>query len=329
MQNFNELFRTRRRQLFRATGFLAIVVAFVLVFGLVFLPWTRAQNQSQSQATSAAPPPAFEYEVASIKPSNPDALGMFMTIPGPEIVSDSFTAKNLTVLALIRSAYGIPFGDDNRISGAPKWISIEKYDVDAKIEASVVDALKKLNPDQRMAAQQHMLQSLLADRFKLTIHRETKDLPMYTLVIAKNGPKLKESKPDDAAPAAPATRGGPGGRGGRGGRGMSIMGRGGPLVGQSVPIKFLVDLLSAILGRPISDKTGLTGTYDFTLQWTPDENQSSPGGAPNGPPPPAPADTTGPSLFTAIQEQLGLKLESGKGPVEIIVIDHVERPSGN
>jgi uncharacterized protein (TIGR03435 family) len=110
-----------------------------------------------------------------------------------------------------------------------------------------------------------------------------------------------------------------------------MMGRGGPLTGQQVPMEMLAVVLTTILNRPVQDKTGLTGNYDFSLTWTPDDSQAQgpAGGKPNGEPSlPAP-DPNGPSIFTAIQDQLGLKLESGKGPIEIIVIDHVEKPSGN
>jgi uncharacterized protein (TIGR03435 family) len=257
---------------------------------------------------------------------------MFMTIPGPGLVSDSFSAKNVTLMTLVRSAFGIPPGaDDSRISGAPKWLDSEKYDVEAKMNSAVLDELKKLSPEESKLAQQHMLQALLADRCKFAFHRESRDLPIYSLVIAKNGPKLQEAKPvatppADAPPADFGGRGSRGGRGGRGGAGIMIRGRGGPLVGQSIPIANLVEVLSMMMGRTVVDKTGLTGKYDFTLQWTPDDAQ-----APSSFPPGAgqPPDPAGASLFTAIQEQLGLKLEAGKGPVEIIVIDHVERPSGN
>jgi uncharacterized protein (TIGR03435 family) len=170
-----------------------------------------------------------------------------------------------------------------------------------------------------------MLQALLADRFKLSIHRETKELPVYALVAAKNGPKLQEAKADATYPNGIK---GPDGvaRGG-----MMRIG-GGEVTGQGLPIANLTRMLSQQLGRTVIDKTGLTGKYDFTLQWTPDESQGPMFKGADGAPPggnPAPPESSGPSLFTAIQEQLGLKLESQKGPVEIIVIDHVEKPSQN
>ena len=229
---------------------------------------------------------------------------------GMRYTNDGLTAQNLSLMLLIPQAYGV--GKD-RITGAPDWLNSERYDIDAKVDGAAVEALKKLSPDELKTVRQHMLQALLADRFSLTLHRETKELAVYNLVIAKNGPKLQESKPEDkgktsdgsAASGKQAASGGPksvsGGGGGGGGRSISV----GPGGGSSVSF-----------GGRVLDKTGLTGKYDYKLEYAPEDSQPD-------------ADSTGPSIFTALQEQLGLKLESGKGPVEIIVIDRVERPSGN
>ena len=203
--------------------------------------------------------------------------------------------------------------EDSRITGGPNWLRFEKYDVDAKIDSSVVDELKALSQDQRTLAQQQMLRALLADRCKLAIHRETKDLAIYTLVIAKNGPKLQDAKPGETTSLS------------LGGNGETRS-----ITGQARSIANLVQALSVALGCPVLDKTGLAGKYDFKLEWTPDDSQaqSLSTGAPNdrlAPPP----DSNAPSIFEAIQGQLGLKLVSGKGPVEIFVIDHVDRPSAN
>jgi uncharacterized protein (TIGR03435 family) len=148
-----------------------------------------------------------------------------------------------------------------------------------------------------------------------------------TLVVAKGGPKLHEAKPGDTYP-----NGLKGFNGQGGGPGMMLM-RPGQLTGQGIPLSSLTRLLSQQLGSTVQDKTGLTGKYDFTLQWTPDRNASPMPGAPEpgqqGPAAAASTDASGPSIFTAVQEQLGLKLESQKGPVEVLVIDHVETPSEN
>jgi uncharacterized protein (TIGR03435 family) len=169
-----------------------------------------------------------------------------------------------------------------------------------------------------------MLQPLLAERFKLKAHTETKQLPVYELIVAKGGPKLKEATPGDTY--ANGFKGPDGvGRGG-----MMRMGRG-QLTGQGVPITTLTNLLSQQLQRTVVDKTGLTGKYDLELNWTPEQGEGGLGPPPGAASPqaePAP-DATGPSIFTALQEQLGLKLQSTKGPVETLVIDHAEMPSEN
>jgi len=194
------------------------------------------------------------------------------------------------------------------------------------MDAATADALAKLSQDQRALAEQQMLQALLADRFQVTVHRETKELPIYTLVIAKGGPKLREAKPGDTYPSGFTYPDGT-----HAGAGQMMGGQlDGKMTAQGVPIAMLVLSLTQMLGHPVSDKTELKGVYDFKLRFTPDDRlQPPPAMPPNLWPPPPPANSNAPSLFDALQEQLGLKLESGKGPVEVLVIDHVERPSGN
>jgi uncharacterized protein (TIGR03435 family) len=296
MRKRNAISGARSKQFLRAVGFAVLIAP--IMFGL-------ADAQAQN---AAAAPAKFEYDVAAIKPNKSNGQGAYGITTAP----DGLTATNVPLIMLIQSAYGL-FNRD-RIVGAPSWVDSERYDVAAKIEASVIDDLQKLNPSQISSARNQMLQALLADRFMLALHRETRELAVYSLVVAKNGPKIQESKPIDAAP------GGSNGRGGRGGMGPGITARSGSIKGRSITLGSFADFLAAQLGRPVLDKTGLTSLYDLDLQWTPDDNelQSPPGSAPNGP-----------AIFTAIQEQLGLKLESGKGPVEVIVIDHIERPSGN
>jgi uncharacterized protein (TIGR03435 family) len=286
-----------------------------VVFGLLHATQSRAQSQNDSSAATA-----YAYEVASIKP-NKSADNMVRLMYTP----DSLSATGATVQMLIESAYDI---QDNQLSGAPGWLRSDKYDIEAKMDSAVADRIHKLeDSEQRLSIRQHMLQALLADRCKLVIHRESTEQPVYALVIAKGGSKLHEAKPGDTYPN------GLKGPNGQPGVGMFRMGgNGGPsLTAQGIPISNLVRLLSRQLGRKVIDKTGLTGIYDFTLKWTPDQNTPMFGGPGGGPAPAdaAPPDSSGPSLFTAIQEQLGLKLESQKGPVDMIVIDHVEKPSEN
>jgi uncharacterized protein (TIGR03435 family) len=280
------------KHLLRALGFAVLIAP--IMFGL-------AHAQAQNAASTS---PKFEYEVASIKPNKSNGQGSYGITTAP----DGLTATNTPLIMLIQSAYGI-FNRD-RIVAAPGWVDTERYDVAAKIEASVVDDLQKRSPNQISAARNQMLQALLADRFMLALHRETRELPVYSLVVAKNGPKIHQSKTDDVVA----------GSNGRGGRAPGMTAKNGSIKGHSVTLASFADFLAAQLSRPVLDRTGLTSLYDLDLQWTPDDNelQSPPGSAPNGP-----------AIFTAIQEQLGLKLEPGKGPVEVIVIEHIERPSGN
>jgi uncharacterized protein (TIGR03435 family) len=227
------------------------------------------------------------------------------------------------VSALIRDAYDIQMV---QISGAPKWFDSERYHIDAKMDGSVADALQRLNPHDQILARQKMLQAILADRFQLVVHRETRELPVYLLEVSKNGSKLQEARPDFVGPNDVDDF-----EGKRATDGVFIT-VGGQFTGQAVSMKNLASTLSTQLGRPVVDQTGLTGKYDFTFKYAPDRlpRPASPGDAASNQPVPAAPDPTGaPTLTKAIEDFLGLKLESGKGPVGIIVIDHVERPSGN
>src|SRR5579872_1572706 len=310
-----------------------VALAAPIVFGLLNAPPGRAQ----SQPASSAPLPSFE--VASVKPNKSGGRGA-----GLQMAPGRFTAKNIPLKMLIGFAYDVR---DFQISGGPGWLSSEKYDIEAKPEGLTGDPTK-LSEEQRQHQEEQlrlMVQSLLADRFKLTVRHETKELPVYALVVAKNGPKLQvaqETPPTPDPPPSPEPSQPPGSKalGGRGiskalgGRGMMM--RPGHFEGRSAAVSFLAHALSRQLGRTVLDKTGLKGVYDFTLDWTPDESQGRMFMGPKdanlgagGPPAPPPPDASGPSIFTAIQEQLGLKLESTKGPVEILVIDHVEQPTEN
>jgi bla regulator protein BlaR1 len=286
-----------RQLLLSAAGLVAVAAPIIL--GLTNATQSRAQSQAES---AAGVTPVFE--VASIKP-NTSGSDMVKILVRP----DEFTAANFTLRMLIREAYGV---QDNQILDGPNWLITEKYDIEAKAKNSAVDEPVQLSEDQRRLEPGRMLRALLADRFKLTLHRETKELSVYTMVIANDGPKLHPSKV--------------------GGPGNMEIGRG-QVIGQGVPVAALASYLSRLLGRNVLDKTELKGNYYFTLQWptigktslfekeTVDgqsgtNSESSP-------------EASDPSIFTAIQEQLGLKLESQKGLVEILVIDHVEKPSGN
>jgi uncharacterized protein (TIGR03435 family) len=282
----------------------------LLVAGLMAITGPRVRGQEPSTATADVKLPAFD--VVSIKPDKSGG-GMIRVMNRP----DGYSASNISLKMLIQAAYGIR---EDLISGAPGWADSARYDIDAKVDGADVEALKKLSPEQRRL----ILQPLLADRFKLKVHTEIKQLPVYELVVAKGGPKLKEATAGDTY--ANGIKGPDGvGRGG-----MVRMGRG-QLTAQGVPMTSVVNMLSQQLHRTVIDKTGLAGKYDLELNWTPDDGEGM------GPPPPgggqlhgdAPPEGSGPSIFTAIQEQLGLKLQSAKGPVDTLVIDHVEMPTEN
>jgi uncharacterized protein (TIGR03435 family) len=268
-----------------------------------------ALSRVQSQIPSTTPAlPEYKYEVASIKPTK---LMNMRWNDSP----DGVTVTAVTLIVLIQSAFHVT--GDYGISGGPPWLNSERYDVEAKMDPEAADAVSKLSKEDRAVVQQHMLQALLAERFGLVIHRENRDMQVYTLVIGKNGSKLHEAKPGDTYPNGIKLSNGPGGAG------VMLM-RSGPggtfiVTAQGVPLSSFLPQLSYNSGRPVIDKTGLTGKYDFELTYALDQNASAG----------ATSDSTGPSIFTAIQEQLGLKLEPGKGPVEVIVIDHAEKPSGN
>ncbi len=285
------------------------------LIAVIFAPLSAAPIRAQSPRTIGAPLPSFE--VASVKANHSGPPGIrIMLLPGRVTASAA-------VKPLIAFAYGIR---DFQLSGGESWISSETYDIDAKEDDLRVEELQKLPPDQSLQQIRLMVQSLLADRFKLKVSHETKDLPEYALVVAKSDPKLKEAKPGDTYPN------GIRGPDGRAYPGTMRMERG-KLTGQALPMASLAIILSKQLGRTVLDQTGLKGKYDIALQWTPDESPaamfSGAAGAKPAADNPASPESSGPSIFSALQEQLGLKLESTKGPVEVLVIDHIERPSEN
>jgi uncharacterized protein (TIGR03435 family) len=295
-----------RKLLLATAGIAALAVPIVL--GLMNAPQTRAQSPAAN-----APTPVFD--VVSIKP-NTGGGGLFRLRSDPGLLQ----ANNVTLKFLLQVAYHVK---DPQISGAPGWADSEHYNIEAKSDDASTDMLRKLSREQQEAQARLMLQSMLADRCKLALHHETKELPVYALVVAKNGPKLHESAdtPDDAAAAPPSTPNGPQPRH------SFRMNGSGDLTVLAQSMDMFADLLARLAGRPIINETGLKGNYDFALKWTPDEGRGQLAGGPADTAPPG--DASGPSIFTALQEQLGLKLESRKGPVDTIAIDHVERPSEN
>jgi len=226
---------------------------------------------------SAQPKPQ-EFDVASIKPNLTGVGGgSFNTLsPG------RLDATNVSLRALVRFAFGVR---DDQIAGGPAWFDTQKYDVVAKVDSLTAAGSIPFEP---------LVQTLLADRFRLKVHRETTQLPVFSLVVAKNGPRLvaRSSTEPGLIGMIPA--------------GQGLTGR--RYSKASMPV--FVGQLGRIVGRSVIDNTGLAGEYDFTLVYARDEQPNNPS-------------------YTALQEQLGLKLEPAKGPVEIVVVDSAEKPSEN
>ena len=249
-----------------------------------------------------APPPSQEGGGVPKKVMKASPVG-----DNPKI-SDRVQFIGQTAL-LIQSAYNLPAGSGKRIVGAPNWVESEsnRYQIQAKIEDSLYAAMQSMPSAQRLEQIAWMEQSLLANRFKLRLHFETRDMPVYALVVAKGGPKLTAAK--DGEPAT-----------------LSALanGRGSDMTAKAVTLAEFANsplLASATGGRPVVDQTGLQGRYSFKLTW--ESEQLITQGASEE----TVADA--PSFFTAIQEQLGLRIVSSKAPVEVVVIDHIEQPSDN
>jgi uncharacterized protein (TIGR03435 family) len=264
--------------------------------------------------TPAEKKPSFE--VATIKPSDPGQRGSQIgNQPGGRLV-----IRGVPVLGMMTFAYRVR---DFQVTGGPGWMSTDRWDIEARAEeGSVPPPVYPLDPNKPnpMALR---LQSLLEDRFQLKLHRETKELPIYELTVAKGGPKIKLN--DDQSPFQMPERGAPPPplQPGTMPRFSMRTGRG-SMEAVAMEIRDVAQMFSNLLGRTVVDKTGLKGLYDVKMTWTPDQALQGPPGA-DAPP----IDPSGPSIFTAIQEQLGLKLDSAKGPVEVIVVDSVQRPSEN
>jgi len=254
--------------------------------------------------------PEQKFDVVSVKPN---VSGKFMFA-----VRDStpgrFSATDTSVRDLLEEAYDIK---EAQIEGAPAWVGTAKFDVDAKVDDALAAQERSLPRDQELRLMRLRVQSLLADRFGLRLHHETKDMPVLALVVAKSGPKMTEGQGTPASAGAPDPPGSVL---------MSTTNLKPPewvLTSNGAPLRILINALSGqpeVRGRVLVDETGLAGTYIYKLQWTP-QNLSA--GAHSS------SEASGSSLFTALEEQLGLRIESKKEPVDVLVVDHVEEPSPN
>jgi uncharacterized protein (TIGR03435 family) len=265
-------------------------ILFFFAFGwMVFAtPSTVAQqNSAGQQATSPVPPMAADahpsFEVATVKPADPNETGNFI-VGGHRLV-----IENQTVNDLISFAYAV---HRKQIVDGPAWLDTERFDIDGQADLPGVANFHQV---------QEMLQKLLVDRFSLKLHREKRDLSIYAIKVTKEGPKLARSAENSYGLPTQSGHG----------------------HGSQQQRKFTNNSMSdfalgmqVYMDRPVVDETNLPGRYDFILKWTPDNVLTNEPDAP-------------PGLFTAIQEQLGLKLEATKGPTDVLVIDQIQRPSAN
>jgi len=252
---------------------------------------------AQGQANPPLPATVSTYDVVSIRPHGPGPSEGF----GWRMAAESFSGISIKTQRLIMFAFGLRTTD--QIVNLPEWGAAESFDIRAKLDEATAAEWKKLTDEEVEQRHQQMLQSLLVDRFALKVHHEVRQLSVFNLVVAKGGPKLKVSPV-----------------GGSSSSGMSN----GYISGESISMRRFVFNLSNEIGAQVVDETGLNGAYDLTLTWSPDEMRAS-----ADPSESASKADAGPSVFAAVQEQLGLKLVQSKGPVDVIVIDHIERPSEN
>lgn len=306
---------TQGRRLFQ-------LLAATIFQGTLILAIASPTSAQVVQATGPLP----SFEVATIKP-DPGGPLHGMGLPPPNI----FRLFNVTTRDLILIAYGLPAGSplgsaaSARALGGPAWIDNNRYDVEGKIPDAFLAQMQKSPSKLHREQMLLMVQSMLAERFKLVVHVESREMQVYDLVVAKGGPKLavaKEVQPGDNAPPPPTAPGKPPSPADMR-QGIMVLPKSKNVVEMTAKGQTLDSFAQMPffgLESPIVNKTGLTGKYDFTLDWSRDQD---------GQPADAPADTDAPGLFTAIEEQLGLKLVATKGPVDVIVIDHIELPSEN
>jgi len=285
-------------------GKLLLGTAVVLAVAAPIVAGTFRTTQVPEATTEAR-----AFASVSIVPSKSPAYKVMLMF-GPNGFRSSAPLRQV-----IRTAYGV---QDDRIIGAPAWLNSEKYDFDARAEAAEDSDPRKISVDQNASEEKYMLQQALADRLKLALHRETRDLSVYALVVAQGGPKFRESRPGDTYPNGFK---GPDGVARPGGihfdnsveNGGASFGFGNKLTAQGIPVGALLWHLQAFLNRTIVDETGLSGTYDFTFQ------------VPALPP----IEASGRILSAHLEDQLGLRLEPRTVPMEVLVIDHIERPAAS
>jgi bla regulator protein BlaR1 len=304
-----------KKLLLSAAGVAAI--ALPIVFGLAKPAHSQSQSSSQDMAAKTF---SFShgYQQVSITPGESgNGIIQTRTVFRP----DSLMAKNQDLQDLLKLAYGV---QTSQISGGPDWLSTARFNIEAKLDESTVAELKKLSPEQQKMERDLMFQNLLADQFKVALHRESRLLPGYALVIAKNGPKVQASKPGDTYP-----NGIKGADGLPAGPHKFNFGPEGVIV-QALPMSFVANNLAIHLGEPVVDRTGLTGDYDFTMQFSPRGETAAKSNEQTGTKtttmPVSSISAHNAAIVAAVEDQLGLKLDPQTIPLPVLIIDRAEKP---
>jgi uncharacterized protein (TIGR03435 family) len=258
---------------------------------LVLVSAAAAQSPAVVAAGRSASSQTPTFDVAAIHPHQPQPHERSHIVDS----SGRFTTANVDLKSILQWAYDLPA---SRIVGGPAWIDSARWDIEARAD-NALDMQKTFDPAAARLEKRRMVQALLAERFGLVVHRETRELPIYALVVAKGGPTFLSTQ-----------------------AGGTLIDRNHGLIqveGGDNTVSLLAEQLAETLGRVVVDQTGIAGRYKLALTWSPDDTVASASAVPD----------SGPSLFTALQEQLGLRLESRKGPVEVLVVDQAALPSPN
>ena len=251
---------------------------------------TPAADTTPPKAVQDEAPKPHAYEVVSIKPSDPNSHGS-----GMRTMPDGFAWNNNPIASMVKDAYGVTI--DSQIVGLPNWARQDGYDITAKTDPETTERIKNLPPKEQWKEEGRMQQSILADRCQFKAHEETRVLPVYELVIAKSGLKMKDAPPEEPGTETMSSD---------------------QMTVHAMSIDTIVVGFAGTDGRLIVDKTGFEARkFDFELRWAEENNHATP------------SDDAAPSLFTALEEQLGLKLVPAKDPVKVLIVDHIERPSPN
>lgn len=281
-----------------------------LILAVTPLSTSTLAQTSSTPSQQPAPGKPIAFDTVSVKPNKSNDAH-----PGSMLRPDGFDAENITPIWVMCWAFGQTATDESCFSGLPGWASTERFDIIAKVAGPDVPVWGHMSD----AEKQRMIREVFADRFKLQTHTETPERPVFALVLAKGGAKLTPSKPGGRTLIVPAL----GNVALSPTEGWFGYSHTGIVAGNMTMKEFAAHLTTMNLGRPVQDQTGLTGRYDFKLDFAPIQPSAAPSEEGEA------SEPAGPEIFTAIQEQLGLKLEPTKAPVPVLVIDHIERPTPN